>query len=110
MYEDIPNVVSYDYQETTPQQIPGYNNYYLSSKQDSNILQILRRSAENQYPYLGYAVDLNESNNLQPGCFSTCSQIANPSNPNSVYSYNACMTSCSTSGTSGGIISSKKPA
>lgn len=108
MYEDIPNVVSYDYQVTTPEVVPGYSNYYLSQKEDSNILKILRKSADTNYPYLGWTVDLNQSND-QPGCFSTCNSLADPAKPNSVYNYNACMDSCSISGTSSGIVLSSKP-
>lgn len=112
MYQDIqPDIQSYDYQVTTPEYIPPYDNFYLSKKEDSNILRILRNSAQKNYPYLGWAVDLEQSNR-QPGCASTCNTIL-PRDiynyPNAVYDYNSCMNSCETSGTSAGIIASKKP-
>lgn len=109
MYQDIqPDICSYDYQVTTPEYIKPYDNYYLSKKEDSNILNILKASAQNKYPYLGWAVDLENSYN-QPGCFSTCQGLADPSKPSSVYDYNSCMDSCSVSGTSSGVQLGKRP-
>ncbi len=108
MYEDIHEVNSYDYQTNIPDIPVGYDNYYLSKKEDNNIINILRQSAENSYPYIGYSVDLTESNN-QVGCFNTCKPLADLSRPNTIYDFNSCMESCAVSGTSSGIIASKRP-
>lgn len=85
-HTDIFNMQPFDYQPMTPEVIPAYNNFQASAKIPD-------------FPLLKYMVDTEESFN-QPGCHSTCSGLIDVSNPNSVYNYNACMTSCNTTGTS----------
>ena len=91
---DNKDIQAFDYQETLPDIIPSYDTFEISKK--------------NQFPLLKYMVDIDNSHN-EPGCESTCSQLVDVNNPNTVYNYNACMTSCNVGGTSGGIILSKKP-
>ena len=107
-YEDINAMEPFDYQPTTPEYIRPYDNFYLSQNIDSSILNILRNRNQNRYPYLQYSVDLEESNNNQPGCFNTCSSLADPRRPNTVYNFNACMDSCQISGTSRDVMVNKK--
>lgn len=90
---DIRDIQSYDYQGTLPDTYEAPNLYGVNYK--------------NQFPLLKYMVDITDSHN-EPGCESTCSQLVDVSQPNTVYDYNSCMLSCQTGGTSGGIILSKK--
>ena len=91
---DITNIESYDYQEVTPEVIPSYNNFSMSYGA--------------QPPLLRYMVSLDDSHN-QPGCFSTCKQLADPARPNSVYNFNSCMMNCDMAGVSSGIIPGSVP-